>query len=234
MNTRGQRILLWIAPAAGALFLLAYFLFPIFSASLSPTQTPDEIAAFFHDHGSGILGVSVMINLIGGMLIPLFAVTAVQMSRIGNSSPVFTYSYILCVGIGTTAFLLADYCWGIAAYRPDRNPQLLTLLNDMGWFLFTAPVGTILMQNLCLALAIYLDTRAEPVFPRWVAHFNVATAVLFVPGAFTFLHKTGPLAWNGILSFDLRVLTFAAYVAVMFFVLLRIVGRQTEDVELRL
>lgn len=233
MNTRGQRILLWIAPVAGALFLLAYFLFPVFSASLSPTQSPEEVAAFFRENSSGILGVSLLVNLIGGSLIPLFAVTAVQMSRIGNSSSVFTYAYILCVGVGTTAFLLADYCWGIAAYRPDRDPQLLRLLNDMGWFLFTAPVGTIVMQNLCLALSIYLDTRTEPVFPRWVAHFNVVTAALFIPGAFTFLHKTGPLAWNGVLAFDLRLLTFAVYVAVMFLVLLRIVGRQNEDVGLR-
>src|SRR3546814_10618240 len=105
-----------------------------------------------------------------------FAVIALQMSRIGNSSAVFTYAYIICVGIGTTTFVLADYCWAVAAFRPDRDPQLISLLNDMAWFFFTAPVGAIIVQNLCLATSVYLDTRADPVFPRWVAHFNIAIA----------------------------------------------------------
>ena len=43
-----------------------------------------------------------------------------------TSSSVFTYAYIICVGIGTTAFILADYCWGVAAFRPDRDPQLIS------------------------------------------------------------------------------------------------------------
>ena len=60
----------------------------------------------------------------------------------------------------------------------------MQLLNDMAWFFFIAPVGTIVVQNLCFAVSIYLDERADPVFPRWVAHFNVGTAILLVPGAF--------------------------------------------------
>lgn len=229
MNTRGQRILLWTTPVAGALFVLAYCLFPAFSPPLSPTLTPDEVAAFFRENVSGVLGVTILCNLIGASLVPLFAVTAVQISRTGTSSAVFTYAYIICVGIGMTAFILADYCWAIAAFRPERDPQLLSLLNDMAWFFFIAPVGTIIVQNLCLALSVYLDARPDPVFPRWVAHFNIATAALMVPSAFSLLYKTGPLAWNGSLSFTLRLTTFAVYVAVMFCVLVRVVGRQGDE-----
>lgn len=232
MNTRGQSILLWTAPFVGALFLLAYFLFPAFSPPLSPTLSPDEVAAFFRANVSAILGVVILCNLLGASLAPLFAVIATQMSRIGNSSAVFTYAYIIAAGIGTTSFILADYCWGVAAFRPDRDPQLISLLNDMAWFLFTAPVGAIIVQNLCFALSVYLDRRAEPVFPRWVAHFNIAAAALMIPSAFSLLYKTGPLAWNGSLSFTLRLATFAIYVAVMFVVLLRVVGKQNENAEL--
>src|SRR3546814_19877358 len=85
---------------------------------------------FFREHVSGILGVTIGCNLICASLVPLFAVIALQMSRIGNSSAVFTYAYIICVGIGTTTFVLADYCWAVAAFRPDRDPQLISLLND--------------------------------------------------------------------------------------------------------
>ncbi|WIM86059.1 hypothetical protein PT015_14105 [Candidatus Mycobacterium wuenschmannii] len=229
MNTRGQRILLWTAPPAMALFVLAYFLFPVFSPPLSPTLTPEQVAAFFQHNTTGILGVSILCNLIACSLVPLFAVTAVQISRVSTSSTVLTYAYIICVGVGTTAFILADYCWGMAAFRPDRDPQLISLLNDMAWFFFIAPVGTIMVQNLCFALSVYLDGRADPVFPRWVAHFNVATVALLAPSAFSILNKTGPLAWNGSLSFTLRLTTFAVYIVVMFAVLLRAVRSQGDE-----
>src|SRR3954469_21561798 len=178
MNTTGQRILLWTAPPAAALLALAYLLFPVFSPPLSPTLSPEEVAAFFRGNATGVLGVTILCNLIAGSLIPLFAVTAVQISRVATSSVVLTYAYIICVGVGTTAFILADYCWAMAAFRPDRDPQLISLLNDMAWFFFIAPVGTIMVQNLCFALSVYLDDRPEPIFPRWVAHFNVVTVVL--------------------------------------------------------
>jgi len=229
MNTRGQLILLWSAPVAGALFLFAYFMFPAFALPMSPTMTPEQVARFFQEHVAAIRGVVVLCNLIGCTLVPLFAIIAVQMLRVVNSSPVFAYSFILSVGIGLTAFILADFSWGVAIYRPERDPQLISLLNDMAWFFFIAPVGCLITQNLCLAGSIYLDARPDPVFSRWVAHFNVATALLMVPGAFSILHKTGPLAWDGSLSFSLRLITFAVYVAVMFLVLLRIVNRQVQD-----
>jgi hypothetical protein len=223
MSTRGQQILLWITPMAGILFLIAFLMFPGFSPPMSPTMTPEEVGAFFRDNVTSIRGVVIFCNLIGASLVPLFALIAVQMLRVGNSSPVFAYSYIIAVGIGGTAFILADYCWGVAAFRPDRSPQLVSLLNDMAWFFFITPAGLIVVQNLCLALSVYLDARPQPVFPRWVAHFNLVTAALMVPGAFAILYKTGPLAWNGSLSFTLRLATFAVYVAVMFLVMLRVV-----------
>jgi hypothetical protein len=229
MNNRGQLILLWSTPIAGALFLLAYFMFPPFGPPMSPSMTPEEVAHFFQEHTTGIRGVIVLCNLIGCTLVPLFAIIAVQMLRVVNSSPVFAYSFILSVGIGLSAFILADFSWGIAIYRPERDPQLISLLNDMGWFFFIAPVGCLVMQNLCLAGSIYLDARTVPVFPQWVAHFNVVTALLMVPGAFAFLYKSGPLAWDGSLSFSLRLITFAVYVAVMFLVLLRVVRLQVAD-----
>jgi hypothetical protein len=231
LNTRGQRILLWTVPPAAGLFVLAYFLFPVFSPPLSPTMTPEEVAVFFGDNVTGIIGVAILCNLIACSLVPLFAVTAVQISRIGTSSNVFAYAYMLCVGVGLTAFILADYCWGMAAFRPERDPQLISLLNDMAWFFFIAPVGTIVVANLCLAISIYLDARPDPIFPRWVAHFNIATAALLIPSAFSLLNKSGPLAWDGALSFTLRLSVFAAYIIVMFVVLVGVVNRQGEERE---
>jgi hypothetical protein len=53
--------------------------------------------------------------------------------------------------------------------------------------------------------------------------------VLLAPSAFSILVKTGPLAWNGPLSFTLRLTTFAVYIAVMFWALLGAVKHQGDD-----
>ena len=194
MNTRGQRILLWTAPPAMALFALAYLLFPVFSPPLSPTLTPEEVAAFFRDNNTGILGVVILCNLIAGSLVPLFAVTAVQISRTATSSSVFTYAYIICVGAGTTAFILADYCWGVAAFRPERDPQLISLLNDMAWFFFIAPVGTIIVQNLCLRSAsIWMPGRTRSFRAGW--RTSTSRRRTAGSGAFSILFKR--VRWRG-------------------------------------
>src|SRR3546814_15357710 len=98
--SRGQCILLWTTPFAGALFLLAYCLFPIFAPPLSPTLTPEQVAMFFREHVSGILGVPIVCNLICASLVPLFAVISLQMSRLGHSLAVLPYAYILSLALG--------------------------------------------------------------------------------------------------------------------------------------
>ena len=124
------------------------------------------------------------------------------------------------------AAALADVAWLIAAFRPERNPQLIMLLNDLAWMAFITPVGFIIAQNFCLALGIYMDAQPKPVFPRWVGHFNIVTALMMAPAAFALMHMHGPLAWDGILSFWVRVGTYGLYVAVMFVVVRSAINRQ--------
>jgi hypothetical protein len=126
-------------------------------------------------------------------------------------------------------FALADIAWLVAAFRPERNPQLTLLLNDLAWMAFITPVGFIIAQNFCLALGIYMDAQPKPVFPRWVGHFNIATALLMAPAAFALMHMKGPLAWDGILSFWLRIGTYISYVIVMFVVVRSAINRQAVE-----
>ena len=157
---------------------------------------------------------------------PFFMLIVVQMKRMATPSQVFAYSYLSAVATGATLFAIADLFWLIAAFRPDRSPDLVVLLNDMAWIVFTAPVGMLVAQNICLALAIYLDARPKPIFPRWVAHFNVVAAVAMAPAALAAVVRTGPLAWNGLVSFWLKIGTFSVFVVVMFFVLRIAINRQ--------
>jgi len=229
MKTQDQRICLWFAPFFGFLFICAFWNSQVFFPPISPAMNAEEVAAYYRDHLGHIRSSMILRNVIGVSLIPFFTVIVVQMMRMAHASRVFSYSYLIAVINGGTLFALADLAWLNAAFRPDRDPQLTMLLNDLAWLAFTTPVGFVIVQNFCLAMAIYLDKGSRPVFPRWVAHFNIVSALLMAPGAFALMYKTGPLAWDGAISFWLRISTYALYVAVMFLVVRSAIQKQVDE-----
>lgn len=229
MKLIDQKICLWMVPFFGALFLLAFWNFQGFFPPVSPSMSAEEVASFYRDNLSQVRASMILCNIIGVSLIPFYTIIVVQMMRMKNASKVFAYSYLVAVVNGATMFALADLAWLNAAFRPDRDPQLTMLLNDLAWFAFITPVGFILVQNFCLAMSIYLDKSEQPVFPRWIAHFNIIAAVLMAPSALAVMHKSGPLAWDGAISFWLHFSTYILYVAVMFFAVRSAITKQASE-----
>ena len=228
-NITAQRVSLWITPVVGLVFLVVFLTFPGFTPPMSPNTPPDQLAAFFRDHAASIRFSMVVVDFFGVLLVPFFALIVVQMKRMATPSHVFAYCYLSAFATGATLFAIPDLLWLVASFRPDRDPQLIQLLNDLAWMIFTAPVGMLVAQNVCLALAIYLDRQERPIFPRWVAHFNLVTAALIAPAAVAATVRTGPFAWNGVVSFWLKIGTYAVFVAVMFVVLRRAIDRQAGE-----
>ena len=121
--------------------------------------------------------------------------------------------------------------WLLAAFRPERDPALTQLFNDIAWVTFTGQVGFTVAACVFLALAIYLDRQVRPVFEAWVAHFNLLIAVALAPAAFVAVALTGPLAWDGVLSFWVRNGAVVLWLAVMTIVLGRNLYRQRREEE---
>lgn len=226
MNPNAQSISLWLALVFGAVLLVAFLLFPGFFPPMSPEMSAQEVAAFYADNTAMIRASMIVFNFCGVMLIPFFMVIVYQMKRMATPTQVFAYGYLSAAASGATLFAIADLFWLIAAFRPERDPQLVMLLNDLAWITFTAPVGMIIAQNLCLAMAVYLDAHAKPIFPRWVGHFSIAVAIAMAPAASAALVRTGPLAWNGAVSFWLRIAAYGSFIVVMFFVLRAAINRE--------
>lgn len=228
-NIKTQLLSLWTAPVFGVILLIAFVAFPGFFPPMSPDMTADQVAAFYRDHTAMIRFSMITFNLCGIMLLPMFMVIVVAMKRMATQSHVFAYCYLTAAVSGATLFALADIFYLVAAFRPDRNPELVQLLNDMAWLIFIAPVGALVAMNLFLAAAIYFDNGPNPVFARWVGHYSVATAVAMAPAVGAAVFRTGPLAWDGVVSFWLRNGAFALYVVVMFFVLRGVLHRQAVE-----
>ncbi|EID09200.1 hypothetical protein [Mycolicibacterium phlei] len=228
-NIKAQWVSLWTGPAVGAVLLVALLAFPGFWPPMSPQLPAEQVAAFYAENTAWIRFSQVTFNLCGIMILPFFMVIVVQMKRMKTQSHVFAYCYLTAVVSGATIFALSNIFFLVAAFRPDRSPELVMLLNDLAWIVFIAPVGMVLTQFVLLALAVYFDDGPDPVFPRWVSHYSLATGIAMIPAVGAAVFQTGLLAWDGLLAFWLRNGAFAAFVVVMFFVLRRAVLRQAQE-----
>ncbi|WP_293347199.1 hypothetical protein [Mycobacterium sp.] len=216
-NIDGELILLWTLPVTVILWIASFFLFPGFNPPMSPSMTADQVAAFYRDpaHLPQIRYSMIVFNWFGVCLVPILALIVLQIRRMAHRTPIFSYAMLGCVAGGPTLFLIANVCWLLAAFRPERNPELTQLLNDFGWITFTIVVPFLIGQSLILALAIFFDDQPRPVFSRWVAYFNLLVAAALVPAAFVGVSLTGPLAWDGFLSFWVKNVAIAVWIVVM-------------------
>jgi hypothetical protein len=228
----GEVILLWTLPALAIIWCSVFVLFPGFVQPMSPTLSAEEVAAFYRDPENlpRIRYSMIVFNWFSVGLIPLLALIAMQMRRMAHRTPIFSYGILACAAGGPTIFLLANLFWLLAAFRPERDPELTLLFNDLAWVTFASQVGFLIAQSVILALAIYLDRQARPVFAPWVAHFNLLVAAALVPASFVGLALEGPLAWDGWLTFWVRNIAVALWIAVMGLALGRVIYRQ-RDVE---
>lgn len=226
----GELILLWTLPATVLIWISAFFLFPGFTPPMSPTMSAEQVAAFYRDNPSGVRYSMILFNWFGASLIPILALIVLQIRRMAHRTPIFSYAMLGCAAGGPTMFLVANVCWLLAAFRPERSPELTQLLNDFAWVTFTVVVPFLIGQCVILSLAIYFDDPATPVLPRWVAHFNLLVAAALVPAAFVGVSLSGPLAWDGWLSFWLKNFAIGIWVVVMGVVLGRAVYRERAEI----
>ncbi len=229
----GEVLLLWTLAAVGLVWLSAFLLFPGFVPPMSPTLSAEQVAAFYRDPENlpRIRYSMIVFNWFAVGLIPILALIALQIRRMAHRTPIFSYAMIACAAAGPTIFLMANLFWLLAAFRPERDPQLTLLLNDLAWVTFSSQVGFLIAQSVILALAIYLDRHERPVFRRWVAHFNLVVAALLAPAAFVGAALTGPIAWDGLLTFWVRNVAIGAWIVVMAVVLGRAIQRQRAEAE---
>lgn len=227
-RTDGELILFWTLPALALSWLLVFLLFPGFSPPMSPTLSAEAVAAFYRDpQNQTLIRYSMVVfNWFSIGVVILLTLIVMQIRRMSHRTPILAYCYLGCATAGPVLFFVADLFWLLAAFRPERDPQLTLLFNDIAWITFTAPVCFLIGQCVCLALAIFLDRQPQPIFPRWVAHFNLAVAVAIAPAAFSVTTLDGPLAWDGVLSFTLRNGAIGLWILVMMVVLGRTIHRE--------
>jgi hypothetical protein len=221
MSYAVQRAMVWCGLPLMVLTFSGFLLARLLPVPPGANLTADQIAEFYSAHPTttrlGLLLATIGLGLLG----PMVAVITSQMLRI-KDAPAALANCQQIGGIGVVMVtVLPLIVMNVAAFRPDRNPIVTQAINDLAWLLLVTPIGLFLLQEIPIAIAIFLDRSTKPVFPRWVGYANLWIPVTFLPAFLPYFTKTGPVAWQGILVFYLGLTTFGAWVIIMMWALLR-------------
>jgi hypothetical protein len=219
-----ERIIYWTWVPLLLIWAGAFALFPGFVHPVSPRASAAEVADFYRQDLSRIRYSMILFNWFGVAVIPVVLLIAERMRAMAHRTPVLRFCVIGVAGGAPIAFLTSTVFWLVAAFRPDRSPDLTLLTNDLAWITFTCGVPFLVALYLFLALAIAWDDQPQPVFPRWVAWFNLAVAAMTVPAAFAGLATRGVFAWDGFVAFWVKNAALATWIVVMAWALRSAIG----------
>lgn len=195
------------------LFFLGFFISG-FIVPPTPDTPAGDLAAMFSSHQIQIR-IGLFLATVGcGLLCFLFASIAVELQRMERGPSVLAYVQLVAGACATLEFIFPILVWQAAAYRRDRAPELIRLLNDIAWLPFLGITSTFIVQQVVIAVAIFRDKRKYPL-PRWLAYVNVWSIVGIVPGSFVVFSHRGPLAWNGVLAWWVVVVAFFIWLCAM-------------------
>ena len=189
---------------------------------LSPVSSPEEIAEFFVDHKIWIrVGIAGCL-LTSVIALPFLATIVLRIRRVEGQWGMLTMTQLFAATIFVPALLFPFLVLAAAAFRPEsRPPDITQALNDVFWLMFIGIVGTIIMQNITLAIASFVDKTDPQTFPRWYGYFNLWVALLSLPGCVVVVFNDGPLAWHGVFAFYIPGLALTLWLFSTTYVLLR-------------
>lgn len=222
---------------AGLLFIGTMAVgFVVVSMMIPPPPPGDQAtqtADFFLGSANRIRFGLIISQFSAALLVPLAAVIALQMRRIEGRSPALSLIQFASGVLLSLEFIYLIFFWQAAVFRTDRAPELVQLLNDMAWIPYLGLSSTVVMQAVSFGIAVLMDKRASPVFPRWFGYFQIWAALLFTPGSFNVYFHDGPLAWNGVIALYLPIAVYFLWTVVTPVYLLKAINHQEAE-EVRL
>ena len=226
---RVLRLCAWSGIVWLALFF-AGFLISGFITPPDPSDSAQETARMFVEDGDAIRAGMILSAASIPFLAPFAVLITMQMRRIeGRHSPL-AWIQLSMAAVFMLEFLIYIYFWMAATFRPERDAEIIQAINDMAWLPFVGLTSTLVFQVAVFGVAILMDRRERPIFPRWFGWFNLWAALVFTPGTATVVwFKNGPFGWNGLVCWYLVVAVFFLYVILSFRFLLSAVDHQVEE-----
>ena len=228
MNKGLQRLCAWCGIPAMAVFFIG-MLVMTFIPPLSPALSADQVAHIYQTYTTEIRIGAVLVAISSMFAILFYAAVSIQLRAMeGQQRPVMAYAQFIAGAANVQFFILPGLLWIVASFRPDRPAEITHALNDIAWIIAIAPWPITMVQMLICGIAILKYSSSNQVFPRWVGFFNIWGALTFMAGALLPFFKTGPFAWNGLLTFWLPASIFGIWFIVMQVAVLKAIAAENK------
>jgi len=229
VNRRVHKFCAWSGTLCLILMAIGLIAIARFVPTPSPGQSAVETAQFIIDNRTRIRW-GMILGMFASSLLMTYAVSmATHMRRIEGRFPALAMIQFGLGAIFVLEFIYLLFFWQTATFRVDRAPELVQLLNDMAWIPFVGLTSTAVLQVASFGIAVLLDRRARPIFPRWLGYYNLWVALMFMPGTFNVFFHDGPLAWNGIIAWYMPLAVFASWMIINPIFLSRAVDTMNDD-----
>jgi hypothetical protein len=227
MSERSQKVLVWWAIIFAVIYGVALGLLlnmiPPPSAKLDALQ----VAHWYAVRHTKIRIGAVIASWASAFMVPLSIVVAAQMARQERGTKVWSACVYMGGGLMSIFLVLPPLFWGVAAFSPHRAPQVTDIMHQLGMLTLTTTDQYYVFMWVAVSVICFLPAGVKhSPFPRWFGYFNAWTAIMFEAGAFAFLPKTGPFAWNGLLVYWTPLTLFGLWIAVMSYLLLTNLNKQ--------
>ncbi|HTK66428.1 MAG TPA: hypothetical protein VL595_28895 [Pseudonocardia sp.] len=182
----------------------------------SPTDSAAEVVGAYLEHLTGVRVGMSMVMLGCSLMITWGAALATQTRRASPRYPILFHIQIASAVTACMNGVMLCLAGGLAAFRPGAvSAEITQALDDLFWLLWVLPGSSFEVWCIAAGVAILLDSRDRPVFPRWSGYLSIFVALSFLPGFMGLFFKSGPFSYNGVVPWWIPTLTFFSWALVM-------------------
>lgn len=230
-SEKSQRAILWwgIGLALVYAFALIFLLGQV--PTKDPSWSPLQVAAWYTDNHDKIRWGAVIASWTSAFMMPILAVVAIQMARVETGGAKIWSALSLVSGALMSIFLmLPPLFWGVAAYTKERvDPEVTTVIHELGTLTLTTTDQYYIFLWVGVSVLCFRSATAKVPnnpFPRWWGYLSLWITLMFEAGAFAFIPRSGPLAWNGLLVFWSPLSLFGVWISVQSWLIFRALRAQ--------
>jgi len=202
---RYQLLSAWCGPAFLVTFILFWGVLGHNIPNPSPALSATDLAARYANN-LGEIRLGFIVSMISVCLyMPWCSYLSARISQIEGGFPVLANLQLIGGALTVMVVSFSACFWAIAAFRPEANPELIQFSTDTGWLIIDLQYTCTTLQMVAFALAVLSDRKGReagtPLMPNWACYLTIFCGVSFFPASLTGVLKTGPFAWDGVMSY---------------------------------
>lgn len=216
----------WCAIVYLVTILVGWGLVAGFLPPIKPSASAADIGELFASDYTRIRIGMVVVMFAAGIFIGFAALCTQYISKIEGGPGILTFAMAFG-GVGNMVLSFYPAIWWLgAAFRPDRDAELIRMVNDIAWLQLIGGVTIFLPMPIVMVIAGLCDKSAVPIVPRWCAYANGWIVLTIIPDQLIFFFHSGPFSWNGLFGLWIPVTTFGIFFIMNFIVLRKAILRE--------